>query len=219
MKRALVLLSGGIDSVVALYHCHAQYDVVGALSFDYGSKHNAEEIPRAAYQAQKLGVPHFVVPIQGMSAFLKSSLLEGGEEIPHGHYEEDNMKSTVVPFRNGIMLSIAAGIAESHEADMIVIANHAGDHAIYPDCRPEFVQSMGDAIRLGTYNHVELYAPFTKMTKDEIVREGDRLGVDFSHTWSCYEGQTTHCGKCGTCVERKEAFLLAHVVDPTPYKE
>ena len=127
------------------------------------------------------------------------------------------MKKTVVPFRNGIMLAIAAGYAESEGADGIVIAAHAGDHAIYPDCRENFMVAMSDAIRAGTYAQVELIRPFIKMTKAQIVRRGAELGVDYSQTWSCYVGGEIHCGKCGTCVERREAFLEAGIPDPTVY--
>jgi 7-cyano-7-deazaguanine synthase len=129
------------------------------------------------------------------------------------------MKQTVVPFRNGIMLSIAGGFAESIEAQGLVIAAHAGDHAIYPDCREDFMKAMGDAIQLGTYAHIEILRPFIHSTKAEIARRGHELGVDFSKTWSCYKGAAIHCGTCGTCVERREAFMLAGLPDPTAYRE
>ena len=154
-----------------------------------------------------------------MNDFFKSDLLRSGGTIPDGHYEELTMKQTVVPFRNGIMLSIAAGFAESVEAQALVIAAHAGDHAIYPDCREDFMKSMEDAIRLGTYAGIQILRPFMSFSKAEIVRRGRDLGVDFSKTWSCYKGATLHCGSCGTCVERREAFLLAGVSDPTSYFE
>ncbi len=147
-----------------------------------------------------------------------SDLLQSGGEIPDGHYEEVSMKQTVVPFRNGIMLSIAAGFAESVGAGGLVIAAHAGDHAIYPDCRETFMQSMGDAIRLGTYAEVELLRPFIHFTKAQIAARGHELGVDFAKTWSCYKGKEIHCGTCGTCVERREAFEVAGVPDPTVYE-
>lgn len=209
-----------MDSVVALYHAAAAesgQEVVGALSFDYGSKHNHREIPFAAYHAEKLGVPHRVIELGFVNELFESDLLQSGGEIPEGHYEEDNMKATVVPFRNGIMLSIAAGYAESCEAGGLVIAAHSGDHAIYPDCREEFMKSMGEAIRLGTYADVELLRPFIDLRKENIATRGVELGVDFSQTWSCYKGLELHCGKCGTCVERKEAFAVAAVEDPTVY--
>lgn len=206
-----------MDSVTALYEAHRHYEVVGALSFHYGSKHNDREIPFAAYHAEKLGVRHRVIPLAFIGELFKSDLLQSGGEIPKGHYEEQSMKKTVVPFRNGIMLSIAAGFAESLEAHGLVIAAHAGDHAIYPDCREDFMKSMGDAIRLGTYAQVEVLRPFIEMTKADIAARGSELSVDYAQTWSCYVGGETHCGECGTCVERREAFILAGVPDPTRY--
>ena len=216
-KKVVVLLSGGMDSVTALYEADQRYHVVGCVSFHYGSKHNDREIPFAAEHSARLGVMHRVIHLDFIGQLFKSDLLQSGGEIPKGHYEEQTMKKTVVPFRNGIMLSIAAGFAESMEAQGLVIAAHAGDHAIYPDCREEFMKSMADAIRLGTYAQVEIIRPFISMTKADIASRGNELGVDYSQTWSCYVGGETHCGECGTCVERREAFLLAGVPDPTVY--
>jgi 7-cyano-7-deazaguanine synthase len=215
--KVVVLLSGGMDSVTALYEAEERFEVVGAVSFHYGSKHNDREIPFAADHSAKLGVMHRVIPLAFIGELFKSDLLQSGGEIPKGHYEEQSMKKTVVPFRNGIMLSIAAGFAESLEAHGLVIAAHAGDHAIYPDCREDFMKSMGDAIRLGTYAQVEVLRPFIAMTKADIAARGRELGVDYSQTWSCYVGGEIHCGECGTCVERREAFMLANVPDPTRY--
>lgn len=192
-------------------------DVVAALSFDYGSKHNDREIPFARLHCGQAGVRHVTIPLPFIGEHFESDLLRKGGAIPEGHYEELTMKQTVVPFRNGIMLSIAAGFAESSGADGLVIAAHAGDHAIYPDCREEFMRAQSDAIRLGTYAGLEVLRPFISMTKGDIVRRGAELGVDFSATWSCYVGGEIHCGQCGTCVERREAFLLAGVSDPTAY--
>ena len=216
-KKIVVLLSGGMDSVTAIYHTIRDHDVVGALSFHYGSKHNDREIPFAAYHCNRLHVPHVVIPLAFIGEHFESALLKKGNEIPKGHYEEQTMKQTVVPFRNGIMLSIASGFAESKNAQGLVIAAHAGDHAIYPDCREAFMVAMGNAIRLGTYAEVELMRPFIKMTKAQIAMRGSELDVDYSQTWSCYVGSDVHCGECGTCVERREAFLLAGVPDPTTY--
>jgi 7-cyano-7-deazaguanine synthase len=215
--KTVVLLSGGMDSVVALHHARREHKIVAALSFDYGAKHNDREIPFAKWQAESCGVPHTTVPLDFIGREFSSDLLQKGGEIPKGHYEEETMKKTVVPFRNGIMLSIAAGFAESKNASGLVIAAHAGDHAIYPDCREEFLRAMGDAIRLGTYAEVEVLRPFIDRTKADIARRGAELGVDFSRTWSCYVGGETHCGECGTCVERREAFQLAGLPDPTAY--
>ena len=215
--KVVALVSGGMDSVAALYHAQREHQVVGALSFDYGSKHNHREIPFAVWHCAKLGIPHRTIRLTFMNELFKSDLLESGGEIPDGHYEEATMKQTVVPFRNGIMLSIAAGCAESTAANGLVIAAHSGDHAIYPDCREAFMHAMSDAIRLGTYAGVEVLRPFIAMTKAGIAARGRELGVDFSRTWSCYKGGEIHCGTCGTCVERREAFLLAGIADPTRY--
>lgn len=215
--RAVVLLSGGMDSVAALYHARERHEIVATISFHYGSKHNDREIPFARWHSDHLGIPHFVVPLPFVGEQFESDLLKKGGEIPKGHYEEQSMKKTVVPFRNGIMLAIAGGFAESKGANGLIIAAHAGDHAIYPDCRENFMRAMGDAIRLGTYAEVDLIRPFISMTKADIAGRGRALGVDFSKTWSCYVGGDTHCGQCGTCVERREAFLVAGIPDPTEY--
>ena len=216
-QKVVVLCSGGMDSVAALYQAARDFEVSFVLSFHYGSKHNDREIPFAEFHAHKLGVPHSIIRLDFIGEQFESDLLKKGGDIPKGHYEEQTMKQTVVPFRNGIMLSIAGGFAESKEAHGLVIAAHSGDHAIYPDCREEFMRSMSDAIRLGTYAEVEVIRPFISMTKAEIAKRGNELGVDFSQTWSCYVGGETHCGECGTCVERREAFLLAGISDPTNY--
>lgn len=218
MKQAVVvLLSGGMDSVTALYEASMHYRIAAAVSFRYGAKHNDREIPFASQHAAKLGVPHHVIRLDFIGDLFESALLKKGGDIPKGHYEESSMKQTVVPFRNGILLSVAAGFAESTGASGLVIAAHAGDHAIYPDCREEFMQSMAAAIRVGTYAGIELLRPFIAMTKADIARRGHGLGIDYSQTWSCYAGGETHCGECGTCVERREAFELAGLPDPTNY--
>ncbi len=215
--KVIVLVSGGMDSVTALYQAAKDHEVVAGVSFDYGSKHNDKEIPLAQWHCEVLGVPHEVIRMDFINRLFKSDLLQSGGSIPEGHYEEANMKQTVVPFRNGIMLAVAAGLAESLEVRGLVIAAHAGDHAIYPDCREDFMTAIGDAIRLGTYAQVEPIRPFIAMTKAEIAARGHELGVDFSKTWSCYVGGDIHCGRCGTCVERREAFVLAGIEDPTQY--
>ncbi|MSU45759.1 MAG: 7-cyano-7-deazaguanine synthase QueC [Lacunisphaera sp.] len=215
--KVVVLCSGGMDSVTALHWARAQHDVHAALSFHYGAKHNDREIPFAAEHAGKLGVPHLVIPLDFIGQLFTSDLLKTGGAIPEGHYADENMKRTVVPFRNGIMLAAAAGFAESRGAEGLVIAAHTGDHTIYPDCREEFMRTMGDALRLGTYAGIQLLRPFIAMGKGQIAAEGARLGVDFARTWSCYRGGAVHCGKCGTCVERREAFQEAGLADPTVY--
>ena len=217
--KICVLLSGGMDSVVALYEVLGQHEVVACLSFDYGSKHNSKEIPFAKLHAKRNGIAHHTIPLDFMNALFKSDLLKSGGEIPDGHYAEQTMKQTVVPFRNGIMLAIATGYAESVEADALVIAAHSGDHAIYPDCRESFMQAMGSAMEQGTYAKIQLLRPFIGTDKAGIAKRGVELGIDFSKTWSCYKGGEIHCGTCGTCVERREAFVLAELADPTVYQQ
>jgi len=215
--KVIVLCSGGMDSVAALHWAARHHTVAAAVSFDYGSKHNAREIPFAAEHARSLGVPHTIIPLDFIANLFASDLLKTGGSVPEGHYEDKTMRQTVVPFRNGIMLAAAGGLAESLGAEGLVIAAHSGDHAIYPDCREDFMRAMGDALRLGTYAGIQLLRPFIAFTKGQIVLEGTKLGVDFARTWSCYVGGDIHCGKCGTCVERREAFQLAGVPDPTRY--
>lgn len=214
-KDCVIIMSGGMDSVTLLHDYKERIAV--AVTFDYHSRHAEHEIECARWQCEQLGIRHLVIEVDFMEQYFKSSLLKNGfEEIPEGHYAADNMKSTVVPFRNGIMLSIAAGIAESEELEYVLMANHSGDHFIYPDCRPEFVEAMGQAICLGTTNNVKLLAPYTSWSKRQIALRGQELGVDYSHTYSCYKGGDKHCGKCGTCVERKEAL---EGFDPTTYED
>ena len=217
--KAVVLLSGGMDSVTALYHARETCEVLAGLGFDYGSKHNHRELPFAAWHCRELGVSHEVIRLAFVDRLFSSDLLRSGGEIPEGHYEEGTMKRTVVPFRNGIMLAVAAGYAESIGADGLVIAAHAGDDAVYPDCRGAFMDAMAEAVRLGTYAGISLLRPFIGMSKAEIAKRGAELGVDFSRTWSCYKGGGGHCGRCGTCVERREAFVLAGISDPTEYED
>ncbi len=217
--KVVVLCSGGMDSVAALQWAQVNHVVVAAISFDYGAKHNPRELPFAAENAARLGVRHEIVKLDFVARLFASDLLTSGGDIPDGHYEAENMKQTVVPFRNAVMLSIATGFAESAGAEGLVIAAHGGDHAIYPDCREDFMRAMGDAMRLGTYAGIQLLRPFIAMNKAQIAAAGTKLGVDFSRTWSCYKGGAVHCGTCGTCVERREAFIAAGVVDPTVYAD
>lgn len=217
--KVCVLLSGGMDSVTGLYEVLGTHEVVACLSFDYGAKHNACEIPFAKLHSDRNGIPHQIIPLDFINTLFKSDLLKSGGEIPDGHYAEASMKQTVVPFRNGIMLAIAAGYAESVDAGGLVIAAHSGDHAIYPDCREPFMQAMATAMGEGTYAKIQLLRPFISMDKTGIAKRGTELGIDFSETWSCYKGGAIHCGVCGTCVERREAFLLAGIPDPTLYQQ
>lgn len=217
MKDSLIIVSGGMDSVTMMYEY--QSNIKLAVTFDYGSNHAAKEIECAKYHCEKLGIKHIIIPLQFIKQYFTSSLLQGAEAIPEGHYEDENMKSTVVPFRNGIMLAIACGLAESNGLHNVMIANHGGDHAIYPDCRASFIGSMSEAMAYGTYEHVKVVAPYTGITKADIAARGSELGIDYTKTWSCYKGGEKHCGKCGTCVERKEAFQLAGVADNTQYEQ
>ena len=216
MKDSVIIVSGGMDSITLLYD--KKDEIALGISFDYGSNHNAREIPFAKMHCERLGIKHITINLDFMHQYFKSSLLDGAEAIPEGHYADDNMKSTVVPFRNGIMLSIAIGIAESNNLDQVFIANHGGDHTIYPDCRPEFINAIDAAATAGTYNNVKVVAPYTKITKSDIARIGKKLGIDYTETWSCYKGGEVHCGKCGTCVERKEALAEAGIEDKTIYE-
>ncbi|MCH4147309.1 MAG: 7-cyano-7-deazaguanine synthase QueC [Prevotella sp.] len=217
MKDSVIIVSGGMDSITLLYEY--QDRIALGISFDYGSNHNAKEIPFAELHCKRLGIKHITINLGFMHEYFKSSLLEGADAIPEGNYDEENMKSTVVPFRNGIMLSIAAGVAESNGLKYVMMANHSGDHTIYPDCRPEFVNSMSAATKAGTFVGVEVWAPYTNISKADIARHGKKLGIDYAETWSCYKGGDVHCGKCGTCRERKEALREAGIDDTTVYEE
>ncbi len=215
-RDSLIVVSGGMDSVTMLYDY--KDTIALAVSFDYGSNHNSKEIECAAYHCNLLGIKHIVIPLSFFTKYFKSSLLEGDDAIPEGDYNEDNIHSTVVPFRNGIMLAIAAGIAESNELQRVLIANHGGDHTIYPDCRPDFIKAIDAATKAGTYNNVEVFAPYTNITKSDIARIGARLGIDYSKTWSCYRGGKIHCGRCATCLERRAALKDAGIEDNTQYE-
>lgn len=216
MKDSVIVVSGGMDSITLLYE--KKDEIALGISFDYGSNHNHNELPLAAMHCQRLGIAHVVIPLGFMHQYFKSSLLESGASIPDGSYDEDNMKSTVVPFRNGVMLAVAAGIAESNGLTKVLIANHGGDHTIYPDCRPEFIAAMDAAVKAGTFANVHVVAPYTNISKADIARRGNSLGIDYAETWSCYKGGDVHCGTCGTCVERKEALREAGITDNTKYE-
>lgn len=213
--KIVMICSGGLDSTV-LYHFEKEvgHEII-PINFNYGSKHNEIERQRALDLIPNLRI------IDIDLSFLKSSLLKNQEDIPQGHYEAENMKSTVVPFRNGIMLAYAIAIAESENADAVMLGSHAGDHTIYPDCRPEFTKAMNDSATFGTFNGVQVISPFNNKTKSQIVSVGKEIEIEdiMARTWTCYEGREKHCGKCGSCVERKEAFALANVEDKTIYEE
>ena len=216
-KDAVIVLSGGMDSVTLL---HEYKEIIAlAVTFNYGSNHNKREIEYAKLHCQRLGIKHIIIPLDFMHTYFKSSLLEGADAIPEGHYADSNMKSTVVPFRNGIMLAIACGIAESNKLTRVLIANHSGDHTIYPDCRQQFIDAMSAAMTNGTYEGVHIFAPYTNISKANIAQRGARIGINYAETYSCYKGGVNHCGKCGTCIERREALAEAGVTDTTTYDE
>ena len=215
MKDSIIIVSGGMDSITLLYD--KKDEIAMGISFNYGSNHNAKEIPFAKLHCERLGIKHITIDLDFMHQYFKSSLLEGAENIPEGHYASNNMKSTVVPFRNGIMLSIAIGIAESNHLKKVLIANHGGDHTIYPDCRDSFIKAMNQASIEGTFVNIEISAPYTHLSKGDIAAIGKKLDLDYTETWSCYKGKEQHCGVCGTCIERKEALNEAQIEDKTVY--
>ncbi|MFU8899133.1 MAG: 7-cyano-7-deazaguanine synthase QueC [Roseinatronobacter sp.] len=215
-----VICSGGLDSV-SLAHILARQGALARLtSFDYGQRHR-KELDYAQACATRLGVPHHVIDMRAVGAALTGSALTDDIAVPDGHYAEDTMKITVVPNRNAIMLSIAYGISAAQGDDAVATAVHGGDHFIYPDCRPQFTQAF-DAMQraaLDGYAQIALHTPFVHRSKADIVRDGARVDTPFAQTWSCYKGGAQHCGRCGTCVERREAFDLAGIPDPTPYED
>ena len=218
MTVAVIVLSGGMDSAVLLADALDKNKTVTAISFDYGSRHNARELPMAAAMCETLKTDHRIVSLPFINELFSSSLLQSGDEIPDGHYDELSMKSTVVPFRNGILMSIAVGYAESIEAGEVLLGSHAGDHFIYPDCRPEFNTAFSQAAALGTDQQVRVRFPFAAMDKRDIGDLGRKLGVDFKQTWTCYKGRKIHCGTCGACQERKYALRKEEGLDPTDYE-
>ena len=223
MSRVVTTLSGGLDSVTLAHDLAAEGHDVIALSFDYGQRH-AKEIDFAARCADRLGVDHHVVDLRSIGSLLTgSALTDDAVDVPEGHYTDVSMMATVVPNRNAIMLSVAVGVAVARAASAVATAVHAGDHPIYPDCRPAFIDAIEHEARVANEGFIaadfRVLAPFLHLAKDEIVRRGAKLGVPFEETWSCYVGRAEHCGRCGTCVERREAFDLAGVTDPTRYAQ
>jgi 7-cyano-7-deazaguanine synthase len=219
--RVVTTLSGGLDSVTLAHVLAAEGHELIALSYDYGQRH-AKEIDFAARCAQRLGAEHHVVDLRSVGALLSgSALVDAAVDVPEGHYTDASMASTVVANRNAILLSVAVGVAVARGAQAVAAAVHAGDHTVYPDCRPEFVAALEHEAKVANEGFVDpafaVLAPFLEVGKDEIVRRGAALGVPFEETWSCYVGGAVHCGRCGTCVERIEAFDRAGVEDPTVY--
>jgi len=197
--RTLLIYSGGLDSTSALYIYKKEIKV--AVSFNYGSRHNKQEIKMASLNCARLGIEHIVIDLKEAFKGINSALLGDGD-VPHGHYENESMKATVVPFRNAIMLSIATGIAESKGMEAVMLASHKGDNAVYPDCRPEFNKAMGEAMEAGTYESIHLLAPFELVDKKALAEMGIAHGMNPDFTYSCYEGGEEQCGKCSTCIER-----------------
>ncbi|HEY9038129.1 MAG TPA: 7-cyano-7-deazaguanine synthase QueC [Roseovarius sp.] len=218
--KVIVICSGGMDSVALAHRIAATQELHALLSFDYGQRH-AKELDYAAACARRLGVPHHVIDIASVGAALTGSALTDDIDVPDGHYAEETMKLTVVPNRNAIMLAIAFGMAAAQKVDAVATAVHGGDHFIYPDCRPDFIaafQAMQDRA-LDGYAQVELLTPYVTGSKADIAVDGAKYRTPFAETWSCYKGGDLHCGRCGTCVERREAFHLAGVDDPTVYAD
>ena len=218
--KTLVICSGGLDSVTLAHHVARHHILAGLVSFDYGQRHK-KELAFAAEAAQRLGVPHHLLDIANIGRYLGGSALTDQIAVPDGHYAEETMRITVVPNRNAIMLAIGFGLAAAQGLDAVATAVHGGDHFIYPDCRPGFIDAFAAMQQqaLAGINDIRLYTPFVTRTKADIAAEGAVLGVDFARTWSCYKGGDQHCGRCGTCVERREAFDLAGVADPTIYAD
>lgn len=207
-----------MDSTVLLYHLLAEGVKVMALSVNYGQRHS-KELDAACAIAKAAGVVHKVVDLSGISTLLTGSALISPEiAVPLGHYEDETMKLTVVPNRNMILLSLATAWAISSKSEAVVYAAHGGDHAIYPDCRIAFTEALAHAITLCDWHSIKLLTPFVSWTKGDVARRGYDLSVPLDLTWSCYNGGEFHCGRCGTCVERQEAFELASIPDPTIYE-
>ena len=216
-KKAVVVLSGGMDSTTLLYDVVNQGYKTYAIGFDYGQKHK-KELALAKKTCDKLSVDYLVVDLSALNVVAPSALTRDDWDVPEGHYADDNMKQTVVPNRNMVLLSIATAYAIGKDAKSLFYGAHSGDHDIYPDCRKEFVDSMVEAIKLCDWNQVQLYAPYWDMDKGDIAIKGKELNVDYSLSWTCYKGKELACGKCGSCVERLEAFETAGITDPIKYE-
>jgi 7-cyano-7-deazaguanine synthase len=216
--KAVILFSGGLDSTVLAQQLVQEKADVRLLSIHYGQRHH-KELQHSTRIAQLLGLPHQILDFSSLGKLLSgSSLTDDTVSLPEGHYAEESMKSTVVPNRNMILLSLAGGHALSIGFDTIAYAAHAGDHTIYPDCRPEFANAMETVLNLADWAPLRLHRPFVNLKKQDLVKLGHKMGAPLNETWSCYAGRDLHCGKCGTCVERKEAFSLANIPDPTKYE-
>ncbi|MFY8275444.1 7-cyano-7-deazaguanine synthase QueC [Pseudoalteromonas sp. SSDWG2] len=216
-EKVVVIYSGGMDSFTVLNKALRQGHEVYALSFNYGQRH-VKELEVAKAVCEELGVDHKIVDISAINQLIGGSSLTDDIDVPEGHYEEESMKSTVVPNRNMILLSLAVGYAVSLKATKVFYGAHSGDHAIYPDCRPEFVKKMDDVCRIANYDEVEIFCPYLDNSKIDILKDGLEMGLDYSKTWTCYNGREKACGKCGACQERLEAFALNNATDPLDYE-
>lgn len=216
-NKVVVIYSGGMDSFTVLNRALKDGKEVYALSFDYGQRH-VKELECASTVCNALKIQHKVIDISAINQLLAGSSLTDDIDIPEGHYEAENMKSTIVPNRNMILLSLAVGYAVSVGAAQVYYGAHSGDHAIYPDCRPEFVKKMNDVCQIANYESVEIFSPYLDVNKTAILTDGLSMGLDYSHTWTCYNGREKACGKCGACQERLEAFHDNNVADPIAYE-
>ena len=216
-QKAVVVYSGGIDSFTLLSELNLGTDVF-AISFNYGQRHS-KELVFAASVCAELGIPHEVVDVTSIQKLLSNSALTSDVDVPEGHYEEESMKATVVPNRNMIMLSLAIGYAVNIDAGYVYIGAHAGDHAIYPDCRPEFINQMSACALIANYSPVHVIAPYINLSKGEIAKIGRDLGLDYGRAWTCYKGLDKPCGQCGACQERLEAMAFAGLTDPLEYAD
>ena len=217
-KKVVVIYSGGMDSYTVLHKAIQQGLTPYALTFDYGQRH-IKEIDVARSVCEELGINHKVIDISAINQLIGgSSLTDSSIDVALGHYEEENMKSTVVPNRNMILLSLAIGYAVSIGAEQVYYGAHSGDHAIYPDCRPEFVEKMNDVAAIANYEKTEIFSPYLDTNKIGILKDGLAMGLDYSKTWTCYNGREKACGKCGSCVERLEAFAENGLTDPIAYE-
>ena len=216
-NKVVVIYSGGMDSFTVLNRALHDGKEVYALTFDYGQRH-VKEIEYASTVCKSLDVNHKVIDISAINQLLAGSSLTDDLDIPEGHYEAESMKSTVVPNRNMILLSLAVGYAVSVGASQVYYGAHSGDHAIYPDCRPEFVMKMNDVCKIANYESVEIFSPYLKETKSDILTDGLKMGLKYDNTWTCYNGLEKACGQCGACQERLEAFKDNNVTDPLNYE-
>jgi 7-cyano-7-deazaguanine synthase len=218
--KALAVVSGGLDSVTLAHWLASEGQLGGLVSFDYGQRHK-KELHFAAACAERLKVPYSFIDLTSLTPHLKGSALTDAVAVPDGHYAAESMKQTIVPNRNAIMLAVAFGVAPAQGLNAVAIAVHGGDHFIYPDCRPDFIDlfdRMEQKALEGMWS-IKLLTPFIHGSKGDIARRAAELQVPIAETWSCYKGGEIHCGRCGTCVERREAFSLAGVGDPTVYED